>query len=220
MHGRRGWGVVCALAILALAGCDRPIRADPPIYKLSALEAAAQNTRAEGSARTTTTLPEGMLPTIRVSGVVDFRTDRSDTLLEVEQDGRRLRYQRLVRSQNDVFLGRYLAEDQAEPKWQRLGDPASEPPGFGVHIDGISLLDAVETQDRHLAPAGDSDMRFERVEEPPSAEPAVSIHVVELDAQRRVHRVEFELTSMEGRHSLTYSGYGDVPPVGVPTPDV
>lgn len=215
MRGGRGWGVVCVLASLVLGGCDRPIRAEPPIRKLSALEFAVHNTRVEGSARTTTTLPEGMLPTIRVSGVLDFRAERSDTLLETEKDGRRVHYQRLVRGPEGVFLGRYLGADQSEPRWQRMGE-AAEAPWSGAHWDGITMLGAIEVQHAHFAPAGEHGRRFERVQPPPTHRPGLWVHLVELDERGRVERVEFELTSMEGRFALTYFDYGDARPVEVP----
>ncbi|HWH32567.1 MAG TPA: hypothetical protein VNU01_07830 [Egibacteraceae bacterium] len=173
--------LLASTAAVLLVGCDPTVRATPPIQELSAVEAAVARSQVTGSARTATTMPPGVFPTLRVTGVVDFRHDRSQTLLEIARpDGR------------------------ASP-----------------YVDGISVLRAVREQHGELQPAGDERDEWERAggtTPGPDNLVGILIEAMSLDRDGRVGTVDFTLPAMRrhGAFSMTFSEYGQAPPVRLP----
>ena len=106
---RRAAGVVAVVALLAACDPPQPVVEDGPLHPV--LEAVARS-REAGSARTETVAPPGVTPQ-RNTGVVDFRTGRSDTVVELlRDDGTAKPYGRLVRTPEATYAGMYLGRDE------------------------------------------------------------------------------------------------------------
>ena len=221
-----------ALSVLLLLGCTdgRPVEPEGPVDELTGeVDRSPQHpvlhavhvSREAGNARTASVSPEGITLS-RTSGTVDFRSGRSDTLVEVvREDGTATPYGRMVRTPEAVYAGMYLG--QPEPAWRLIEhDALAAEEATGLLVDGLVLMDRIEEQHGLLPPDSTSSRgRTYRREGPLPTAPDNVLGVVilsfTLDNKARVGSVEYSLPAVrEHVFTMTFTDYGAAPPVNVP----
>ena len=235
--GRMRGRIMLVVAVgMLTAGVTMRALSDPqpptwPIYELTGEEdrspqepvlRAVYRSREAGNARTESLSPPGVTPS-RNTGVVDFRAGRSDTVVEIlREDGTAIRYGRMVRTPEAVYAGMYLG--QPEPAWRRIEhDTPAADGATGFQVDGLILLEEIEEQHGSLVPdplarRGRTYHRPEPLTEPPASLVILSF---DLDNKARVGVVRYTLPTLADHvFTMTFTDYGDAPPVEVPTADV
>ena len=205
-----------ALTLVALGGCS--VADGPPASEEHALVQAVQRTYEEGVARSVSTFPAGVSPTVEASGLEHFSGDSSFTLFEiVDPDGSRVPFQRL--SHNGDASGMAVLLDERHEHFRAV----TEQRGFSAHVSGVGLLGHIARQAPELSLAENAQSRWVRTRPPRIDAPgatALWIHAVTLDSRDRIKRIEFEITNMEGVRTLTFYFNGEVPPHLVPAREI
>lgn len=183
---------------------------------------AVHRSRQARNARTLSVAPDGVTPS-RTTGVVDFRTRRSDVVVEIlRDDGSATPYGRVVRTPQQVYVGKYLG--RAEPRWRRIDpDTLAADDAVGFVMDGLTVLDALDEQHRMLSGTPTSARGYRRhAPAPTGPDNAVGLVILafRLDADARVGEVHFTIPALrEHVFTITFSGYGEAPPVEEPAVD-